>query len=264
MPIIIISRGSLTHGAEIAEALAEKLNFRCFSREILLEASDQFDEPEIMLQRAIENEPSFFDRLSKRKEKYLCYIRAALLKRLQQDNVIYHGYSGHFFVKDVPNVLKVRITASTEARVELIRKRELVSEKEALRILSRVDTARRKWGEYFYGIDPGDPSLFDMVLRIENMTTGDVVELIAKAIQLPCFQLTSASRKRLRDLYAEAQIMAHMAEGFPPIRHVSVDEGEVTLVFEATMKEKQRILPLVEGILHRIEGIQNYRIQLKH
>ncbi len=43
---------------------------------------------------------------------------AALLKHVQKDNVVYHGLFGHFFLQDIPHVLKVRIVGDLEARVE--------------------------------------------------------------------------------------------------------------------------------------------------
>ena len=47
MTIITISRGSYSRGREVAEKLAERLNFDCISRDILIEASEHFNIPEI-------------------------------------------------------------------------------------------------------------------------------------------------------------------------------------------------------------------------
>jgi len=47
MGIITISRGSYSKGKDIAEKLSYKLNYECFSRDILLEASAHFNIPEV-------------------------------------------------------------------------------------------------------------------------------------------------------------------------------------------------------------------------
>jgi hypothetical protein len=39
MSVITISRGSYSHGKEIAEKVAQKLGYECISREIILEAA---------------------------------------------------------------------------------------------------------------------------------------------------------------------------------------------------------------------------------
>ena len=53
MGVITISRGSYSMGKEIAEKLAKKLEYDCISREILLQASEQFNVKEAKLIRAL-------------------------------------------------------------------------------------------------------------------------------------------------------------------------------------------------------------------
>ena len=59
MAIITISRGSYSKGREIAEKVAEQLGYECIARRILLEASDEFNVPEVKLRSAIHDAPSF-------------------------------------------------------------------------------------------------------------------------------------------------------------------------------------------------------------
>ena len=101
MAIITISRGSYSYGKAIAEKVAEKLKYDCIARDVLLEASKEFNLPEIKLLSAIKDAPSILDRFVYGKEKYIAYIQASLLKYLKKDNVVYHGLAGQFFVKDI-------------------------------------------------------------------------------------------------------------------------------------------------------------------
>ena len=64
MSIITISRGSYSRGKEVAEKVAAALGYECISRDILLEASDQFNIPEIKLVRAIHDAPSILERFT--------------------------------------------------------------------------------------------------------------------------------------------------------------------------------------------------------
>ena len=153
MSIITISRGSYNRGKEVAEKLAQKLGYECISREILLEASEEFNFPEIKLIRAIQDASSILDRLTHKKEKYISYIRTALLKHMQKDNVVYYGLFGHFFLQNISHVLKVRIVDELEARVEDEVKRECISADKAREIIIRDDDERRKWALYLYGAD---------------------------------------------------------------------------------------------------------------
>jgi len=67
MSIITISRGSYNRGKEVAEKLAQKLDYQCISREILLEASKEYNVPEIRLIRTIRDAPSILERLTHKK-----------------------------------------------------------------------------------------------------------------------------------------------------------------------------------------------------
>jgi cytidylate kinase len=119
MAIITISRGSHSHGKEIAEKVAQKLGYECIAREILIEAADQFNIPEVKLIKALENAPTMRNSFTYGREKYVSFIEEAFLAHVQKDNVVYHGLAGHFFLKDIEHALKVRIIADIEDRVHL-------------------------------------------------------------------------------------------------------------------------------------------------
>jgi cytidylate kinase len=208
MAIITISRGSYFRGKEVAELLAKKLGYTCISREILLEASAEFNIPEIKLIRAIEDAPSILNRLTRQKEKYVAYIRAALLKHVQKDNVVYHGLFGHFFLQDIPHVLKVRIVGDMEARVADEVKREGISAAKAREILVKDDEERRKWALSLYGADWWDATLYDLVIHLKTITVDDAVNLLCQVVQLPGFQTTPESQGAINCLVEAALLEA--------------------------------------------------------
>jgi cytidylate kinase len=200
MAIITISRGSYFRGREVAEKLAEKLDYKCISREILLEASQEFNIPEIKLVRAIHDAPTILERFISDKGKYLAYIRAALLKHVQKDNVVYHGLFGNFFLQEIPHVLKVRIVADIEARVADEVEREGISAEKAREIIMRDDQERRKWALYLYGADTWDATFYDMVLHLKSIAVDDAVSLILHVLEFPSFQTTPESQQAVDNL----------------------------------------------------------------
>jgi len=206
MSIITISRGTYHRGREVAEKLAQKLGYACLSREILLEASEEYNIPELKLIRAIEDAPSILDRLTRQKEKFVTYIRAALLKHVQKDNVVYHGLFGHFFLQDIPHVLKVRIVGDLEARVADEVRREGISPDKAREIIVRDDEERRKWSYYLYGADAWDATLYDLVIHLKTITVDDAVNIISQVVQLPGFQTTAESQQAIDALVNAARM----------------------------------------------------------
>ncbi len=211
MGIITISRGSCSRGTEIAEKLAHKLGYECVAREILLKASREFNIPEVKLLQAIQDAPSIFDRLVDGKKKYTAFIREAFLKYIQKDNIVYHGFAGHFFTQEIPNILKVRIIANIDYRIKAVMEQENIPEEAARKYIYNIDVERRKWSMFLYGIDTNASELYDLVLQIDNLGIDDAVDFICDVAQRPCFQTSPESQKKLTELLNAARYYSKSA-----------------------------------------------------
>ena len=248
MSIITISRGSFSQGKDVAEKLAANLNYECISRDILLEASEEFNVPEIKLTRAIHDAPSILRRLTIAKDSYIAYVRSALLRHVRKDNVVYHGLAGHFFLQNIPHVLKVRIIVAFEGRVKEEINREHISAEEACKLIMKDDEERRRWGLSLYGKDTLDASLYDMVLNIQNMTVGDAVNVISSTIKLPRFQTTPASQKKIDDLALAAYVQAILIEEMG-LAEVEANDGMISVRLSApTFMQREMALRIDKAV----------------
>jgi cytidylate kinase len=206
MSVIVISKGSYSHGTDVAENVARRLGFDCISRAILLEISKKFNIPEIKLIRSYEDAPSLLERYNFGREKYIAYIRSAILDNLAKGNIVYHGFYGHFFVSNVSHVLKVRIIADMEERVRYMMKRENLSNEEAIKWIERIDEGRRNWSLKLYGIDTWDCRLYDLVIKIGKYTVDDAVDMICQTVRLKAFQPTTTSQAKIEELAMESRL----------------------------------------------------------
>jgi cytidylate kinase len=205
MGIITISRGSYSRGKEIAQKLSDKLGYECISREILLKASKDFNIPEVKLLHVIQDAPSIFDHVKDGKRKYTAFIREAFLEYIQKDNVVYNGFAGHFFTREIPNILKVRIIANLDYRIKVVMERENISEEKARKLIYNLDVERRKWSMYLYGIDTNASELYDLVLQIDNLGVEDAIDFIYDVAKSPCFQTTPEAQKKLKEMLTAAR-----------------------------------------------------------
>lgn len=213
MAIITISRGCYSHGKEIAERVAARLNYECISREILIEASNFFNVSEIGLLNSIEKEPSILERITRGREKYLTYIKAALLEHAADGNIVYHGHAGHLLLKEIPCVLKVRIVAAMENRIQFLVKNEEISETEAEKRIRTEDHKRYNWTRYIYNRDIHDIGLYDLVLNIGTIDINDACDLICNAAQSKTFAALSAEYSQsLKDLAISTHVQAALKE----------------------------------------------------
>ncbi len=261
MAIITISRGSYSRGKEIAEKLAQKLGYECISRDIILEASKYFDQPEAKLIRAIHDAPSFLERFKHGREKYIAYVREAFLYHLQKDNIVYHGLAGHFLARGIPNILKVRVIANIEDRVAEEMKRENISENEALHVLRKDDEERRKWSMSLYGIDTKDASLYDVVLHIDNLRVSEGVDVLADIVKYPGFQTTPESKLALKDMHLGAKAYAAIVDKFPAADVTSKD-GVVVVRIEALMAQEADLSRQLKELLKDLDDIKEVRVHI--
>jgi len=262
MAIITISRGSYSHGKEVAEKVAQKLGYHLVAREVLLETSETFNVPEAKLLMTMENAPSLLDRITNWREKYIAYIQTSILMNFQSDNVVYHGMAGHFFVKGVPHVLKVRIIADMEDRIKVVMERDGLPLKEAQRTVKRLDEERRRWSRQLYGIETSDPSLYDLVLHIKKLSVDDAVDIILHTVKLKRFQTTPESQSLMDDLVLAAQVKTTIVDFKPDVR-VSAKSGLVHIWFEARSRREVEMVEEIESIVKRIPGLKELKIEMK-
>lgn len=253
MSIITISRGSYSHGKDVAEKLAQQLGYECISREVILEASEQFNIPQLQLLKAVRDAPSILDRYRFGKERYIAYVRAALLQHVQRGNVVYHGFAGQFFLKPIPFVFNVRILADAGDRIEEVIRREGVSADEARRTLDRIDEERSRWSQYLYGIDTCDPSLYDMVLNLRSLSVDDAVKLIAHNVELPAFQMTPETERVLDNHTLAARVEAALIADFPNTR-VSAKDGSVFVAIHGPMSHRHSLTDKARDLASFVEG----------
>jgi cytidylate kinase len=261
MAVITISRGSYSRGKEVAERVAQRLGYQCIGRDLLLETSDEFNIPEFKLIRAIHDAPSVIDRFTYGKEKYIAFIQSALLRHFRKDNVVYHGLAGHFFVRGISHVLKVRILADLGDRVKLEMKREGIPEKEALRILQKDDEERRKWSRSLYGIDTWDPSLYDLVIHIHKLRVDDAVDIVCRTAGLKQFQTTPESQRAMEDLALAAEVKATLIKVRPDIQ-VSAENGTVHVQTKALEAHEMELIQEMESLAKTIPGVKEVRIKV--
>ncbi|WP_028583200.1 cytidylate kinase-like family protein [Desulfogranum mediterraneum] len=218
MSVITISRGSFSRGKEVAEALASELDYECISREILVEASDRFQIPELTLGRALHDAPSLLERFNHGQEQLIGYFKSAFLTHMAKDNVVYHGLAGHFFLQNISHVLKVRIIANQDDRIREEMQREGCSQATARERISRDDEARRRWGQQLFAQDSWDSRLYDMVLSVDSLGVDDIVELLLRSVKKNQFAPTPESVAALQQRLVLAHVQALLTPMAPNAR----------------------------------------------
>ena len=284
MTIITISSGSYSNGKEVAEKVAETLGYRSLSHEVVLTASKRFQIPENKLKQAIHDSPSIFQRFSSEKQKYIDYVAAEVLASFMKDNVVYYGFSGHFFASNirrmpaevvaylkndnvsyngfakhyfeshVSHLLNVRIIANFEDRVFLLMKQKNINQDQAIYFLKKEDHERKAWSRYFYGIDNKDLSLYDLAIHINKLTIADAVDIICERTKQPKFKASSDSQQVIENMALSAGIRAALIDDYPRCE-VIADGKSVEVFVRYTIHTDATIAAKITGKVLKMPGV---------
>ncbi len=267
MAIITISRGSFSGGKSLAECTASKLGYSCVSREALVDAAvKRYGAPEEKLHDALTKKPGLLDHLTREKSHYLMCLRAALFRMVKDEKVMYHGHAGHLLLKGAPHLIRVRVIASMDFRINSVMSHQHLSRKEAVEYIEKVDKERSEWTKFLYHEDWNDPSLYDIVLNIDQLGIKDACDVVCCVASMEQYKVTPASQKIMDDLVLSTEVRGVIAcdaakKGVADAGvEIEADEGVVTISGTvASLEDADRIreminsVPGVKGVDSRIE-----------
>lgn len=264
MTIITVSRGSYSGGTILARCVAEKLGYECVSREDNHRAAATLSGAPVEMLTS-EKAPALSERLGGRTETfpYLTYVRAALCQRARSGDLVYHGLLGHLILPDFPNLLRVRVVADTEYRVEAVMREKKLARPEALAYIGKVDHERGEWARSLFGVEWDDLSRYDVVLNLSLLGIDAACDGVAHLARHPRFAATGASRKAIEDLSLASMVSAALV-GDPSTAtadlKVVADGGVVTVTGAARTKAAVEAVP---GVASRVAGVTEARSKVK-
>ncbi len=218
MTVVTISRGTGSGGAALARELGERLGARVLSHEVIVEAARAFGVNEEDLDEALSSPPSLWDRFRHQTERQLLAVRAALAEMVQTGNVVYYGLGGAYLLAGLPGVVKVRLIAPIELRLQGARGESCFeSEEAARRHIEAVDERRARWVRLVCGVEWSDPSLYDLVLNLAHLSVETACEAVVDLAGRREYRRDPEIEQRRRDFALETRLQAELAlrSGFP-------------------------------------------------
>jgi cytidylate kinase len=251
--IITISRGTFSGGKMLAECLCRSLGYRCIDRDVLVEKAAVGRVTQRELRAALEEPPAAPGRTNHRRYIYLALIQAALIEEVRTGEAIYHGLAGHLLLRGAPGLLRLRIIAPMEFRIRMAQDRFKLNRSDAVAYIEKMDQDRRKWTQFLYGVDWGDPSLYHLVINLEDVTIEQACLLIISMLEHRGFEFTPECQTAMNDLALASGVRAALALD-PFTSNLEVDAvaagGSVTIrgdLFEQ-LEDVRRVVLAAPGV----------------
>ena len=247
MGIITVSREVGSLGDEIAAGVAQKLGYKLADREyihtLVKECDLEFSQacsafasevkPGRLLERMFFSNPAYHARFAS-----LNFELAA------QDNVVIVGRGAQVPLSAVPGVLRCRVVAPLELRVQRIMERMQTPRAEALDFVERYGRERKSLMEAVYGKDHPDIygfQNFDLIVNTAQFNAGEAVNLVAAAARELELRSDPVARQETLQRLALAKRVESLIK-----KHVNaVPPKDITV--EATGPGKVRLVGLVSG-----------------
>jgi Cytidylate kinase-like family len=259
MPVIFVSRGTMSGVHLLVDCLHERTGIRRISREDLQSVVNRHgDLPKRILEK-LAKATSAYEQFSELRWPYLVLMRNALLEEIRQDNVIYHGYSGHLLLPPIRHFVRVRVEAPLDLRVTMTMKRLGCDEKSARDYITEADDYRVKWARFMYGRDIRNTLLYDLTLNLGHMTLQAACAILECILADKDFQATSESRDEVERLYLSTSVEVALITDSRTQKleiSASVQGGEIGLI-GPYLEEKE--LSVVKKIAGGVAGVKNVR-----
>lgn len=277
MPIITISRGTMSGGKALAECVSRALGCACIAREVLLEGASKLGVSEERLREGMERSPGLWNRFTAERRTYVLACQAALADHAAQGDFVYHGLAGHLLLRDLSEVLRVRLIAPLDMRIRALAEQRGMSRDEAERYIADVDQQRARWTRLMYDVEIGDAKLFDLVLNLEKATLESACETLVTLARRREFTIDGAARARCAEFALACRVRLAL-DLHPSSRGLGLEvtsrDGRVTLsgpipqaqlashATERWMGELRKVaadVPGVKGVELDLDVVRKYR-----
>jgi hypothetical protein len=111
---------------------------------------------------------------------------------------------------------------------------------------------------FLYGIDAKSPELYDIILHIDNLRVNDAVEILYNFAKRSCFETTTETQKKLKDMLIAAKSYSLIVDKFPDAI-VKCKDGVVLISVESSLAVEDRLSKKFAKLLKNIDGIKEVK-----
>lgn len=196
--IICIGRQLGCGGHIIAKLLAEDFNCKLFDKELLNLAAkesgfsekffEQNDEQKGFLKslfqshgRSVLTDSMYSNQFSQ--ESLFQFQSDAISKAAQEESCVFVGRCADYVLRDQKNMVSIFITADINDRIKAVQERHSCDEETARRILTRKESARASYYNYYTGKKWGCAESYDLCINSSILGYEETEKQIAAFIR---------------------------------------------------------------------------------
>jgi cytidylate kinase len=209
MPVIALTQGMGSLAQDIADQLARDMGLATLQHEVAERVARKMNVPRSLISRLRAGKAGPIERLAADQDSMAVYTHEEVLRAAAAGNVVLRGWGATLLLRPVPHVPCIRIMRPLAKRVQWLMA-ELGTDDVDLAEseIRRSDDSNTSRMHEQFGVNWGDPVLFDLVLNTDRLSVDTCVAQIRALAERPEFAETDASRALLRGMALSARVRA--------------------------------------------------------
>jgi len=206
--VIALTQEMGSRGAEVAAGVAQKLGLKIIDTEMVAKnVARRLGIAEDAVLRHFKGSPSLLDRWSVNSGKLVRCTTEEILRLAQQGKALIQGYGAATLLRDIPQVISVRVCAPIDYRVRVMMERLGGNDAEAARQeIERSDAAHARAMRTLFSAERENSHLYHIVLNTERMSVEACVKAVCKLVESPRFHDHATTSSVLADKLLEARL----------------------------------------------------------
>ncbi len=260
MAVITIDSATFCHGSEVADAVAERLQFARLEDEAVFAAAAELAglDP-AKLVRIVYGPPSIFPIGARDTAKGVAALRVALIEAIGADRVVYHGLLGQLLSTSLTHVMRVCLAGAPAYRLSEA-EQQGVAKRDAKSRIKADDEARATWIDLVVGASPWDASKYDIFVAMDKTSLDGALDLICDHAARPMLALTGTSEKILTDVRRAAAVNLELAREGHDV-DVVCDAGRATVLIKKYSIFQDRQRRELEKIARGVDGVSSVDVR---
>jgi len=181
MAVITVSAEPGTPGEEMAARIAGHLGFSLVDKARLAQLSGEMDLDEARLQK-VDKAISEQGEIDAETEACVRLLQDLIAQLAEEQDLVIIGRSSQGLFRDCQGTLHVRVIAPRQFRVRQVRAHERLSERGAKRLIKGLEIERARYLRLLYHLNPADPNLYDLTLRMDRLSIEQAIKLVVTAV----------------------------------------------------------------------------------
>jgi cytidylate kinase len=265
MPLIAMTREMGSLGKDVATGVAERANRRVVYHEIIEPIANKMRLRKSHVERFLDGKSGIWERLTTDKTSLSIFTADETFRFLRDDSTaVIRGWGAVHLLKNIPHVIRIRVCAPLETRIERMMQRLATDKRETIENeIQLSEEAHTAITKRHFGVNWRDPENYDLVLSTERLSVDECVEEAEQMMKKKCFQETAESIRLVENLALEWSVRAALRRDSRTTNTSITVEGDAGRVKLAGVVDTQGEANAAAEVAAAVEGVKDLDNQLK-